>query len=114
MGLESFGIDICKKYVDFAQRIFDRHEIEISRCDALKYKKYHKYDIIYLYQPVNNGDVVRKLIRKIIKDMKKGAHLISIAYLYVNSTNPARNLEAYKGLNTKVGIEGDVFVGEKL
>lgn len=46
------------------------------KADLLTYNKYHEYDILYAYNPINNIDKMLELIDKVIEDMESNTIFI--------------------------------------
>lgn len=65
------GIEIRKKYKS-------HHEgLEVFYKDALKFKEYQHYDVIYAYCPMHNSTKMKALTKVIIDKMASGAILIA-------------------------------------
>lgn len=85
LGLEATGIDLCKEYVELARKIFwysyrDEFILKIQQANALKYKGYGDYDIVYMYHPIRNNDLMQKVVDRVTQQMKPGAFLVAILY----------------------------------
>ena len=66
-GLEVTGIEIDSKLVEIAKKYFINQVIEI---DAMNFKDYNKFDIIYTYTPYQD-DKKQKLLVDLISSKKR-------------------------------------------
>lgn len=81
MGMEAHGIDFCKGYVEMAKDIFDGEcRITIKKKNALRFKEYDQYDVIYMYQPIANAVDMAKLMKRVATKMKPGAYFFGRLY----------------------------------
>jgi len=72
------GIEVDKKLIEEQKSLFGQQSIgNVHNGDALKYKEYNKYDVIYYYVPIEDKELERKLERRIERQMKVGAILIA-------------------------------------
>lgn len=80
LNLNVSGIEIDPNYVKVAKE-FCGLGVKIIKQDALKYKGYGKFDIIYTYQPMRDLSFHDKMIDVIKSQMKIGAVLLE-AYCF--------------------------------
>lgn len=93
------GIDLDERLVRIAKKNFNilkmNDRISVSAGDAVKYKKYYEYNILYLANPFGR-DIMEKVIKRIVGS-KKG----KIRIVYYNPTC-AEVIEKYGGVKKKV------------
>lgn len=68
LGWRAAGIEQNRKYVAIAQELNSGYEI--FRRNALRFKDYNQYDVIFLYWPMPSRENMAKLLRRIFKRMK--------------------------------------------
>lgn len=74
------GLEIDPNLIPIADRLLKENwkESETIQCNALNFKNYKEYDIIYYYHPIEDEDLQKRLERKIEKDAKKGTIVMAI------------------------------------
>lgn len=71
-GLDVHGFDRVPEYVDAAQE----HSLDVFLQDALTYRDYGKFDIVFLNRPCRDAVLERELERKVWQQMRRGAVLL--------------------------------------
>jgi trans-aconitate methyltransferase len=71
-GLDVHGFDRVPEYVDAATE----HGLDVFLQDALTYRDYGKFDIVFLNRPVRDATLERELERLVWSRMRRGAVLI--------------------------------------
>jgi len=67
------GIEVNKNYAKIAQRL---QGVTIHQMDAIKFKNYGQYDVIYLYHPIQNEKKSVGLDRLVRTEMNEDAVLL--------------------------------------
>lgn len=68
-GFDAYGIEIRDTYKSIHDKIcYGR----VFYTDAFKFNTYKEYNVIYLYCPIKNPDLMQELLIKIAKEVKKG------------------------------------------
>jgi len=75
MGCDVSGIEIDRKLINRAKRIFKSDRLNIKCQDILKHD-YSTYDIIYFYRPFYDPKKQTEFEKRIQSQMKKGAYLM--------------------------------------
>ena len=79
LGFEAHGLEYSEKIYDVAKELTGRSSMsKVFKGDMLSFKKYHKYDVLYYYQPMSNVDVMSRFAKKLAKEMKPGAYVIPV------------------------------------
>jgi SAM-dependent methyltransferase len=83
MGMDAEGLDFMAEYVKKAKELIDfyseleywsaHHKDLIFRANALTFKRYAQYDMIYFYRPIAEQNGQMKLEKRILKTAKVGA-----------------------------------------
>lgn len=87
LNLRCEGIEFRTDYKDFL-KVFPK----IHYKKAQNFNFYNEFDIIYLYRPIKEDKPLSELLSIIIKNMKKGAILISPCCNFFASTEEQRIL----------------------
>jgi len=75
IGFDGYGLEYNKKIRDVAKDfIGERHTF---RGDMTTFKNYHKYDVLYYYQPIANSEAMDKFARGLMKAVKCGAYIVA-------------------------------------
>jgi len=69
------GIEYNNKLSEISNLL---HRYPIHNIDAMNFKKYNKYDIIYCWLPFFNEELQLKLEKKIVDESKVGTFLLLI------------------------------------
>lgn len=69
--LKATGMDIDDNLLYKGAEIFG-NEIEFSYANALEYKMYNNYDLIYFYRPFKSDETQQKFENKLFNDILKG------------------------------------------
>jgi SAM-dependent methyltransferase len=72
----AYGLELSKKYCEVSKKMFPRKDNRIINCNALTFKKYKMFDIIYYYCPISDSVIQRKLEQRIFRNAKPGAMII--------------------------------------
>ena len=75
-GFIASGVEYCKKYAEIAKKTSGSHNHIIMQGDALDFKSYKDFDVIYAYRPIANAELMNKLTHKVVDEMKVGAYII--------------------------------------
>ncbi len=73
MGFDAYGLEITEKYVEFARAMYySNHEAKkyIIHADGREFKNYRKFDVIYFYCPMCQGELQKQLERAIYSRAK--------------------------------------------
>jgi len=85
LGFDSYGLELRKELVEEAKNVTaNLHMFKTDRCatnffmlgDALKFKNYSDYDVIYFYCPLFKHELQVKLEKRVQTQAKKGAIVI--------------------------------------
>lgn len=71
---KSCGIEYQQVYADYAKE----SGLDVECCNAFKYNGYGNFDIIYMYHPIMDDLLYKKLVKRILNHMKPGAILIEV------------------------------------
>ena len=58
----------------------DRYPVRIMRGDALEFDRYGDYDVVYMYRPLRDPELMKRLLRRIAAQLKPGAVMIDVYY----------------------------------
>jgi SAM-dependent methyltransferase len=78
-GFDAYGIEYDVKTLNRGKRLFKQFDINADRLmrgDILKFNNYADYDVIYTYNPMQDGNLERKFEAKVLREAKIGAVLI--------------------------------------
>lgn len=89
LGFNAEGLEYNKKIYEVAVR-FLGYSKAIKKGNMLTFKNYHKYDVLYYYQPINDSQVMRDFAKKLAKGMKVGAYVIP------HGANPFGDMKSFK------------------
>ncbi len=99
LGFEkSYGLEYSKNLVEISrhalQDFIQKQKIDIIHGDALQVSPeiYEKTDVIYLFSPIKDNKRMAELTNKIMKNMKNGALLLEMRFVY------AKELQKKTGL----------------
>lgn len=73
LGFDAWGIECNKKYADIAKRI--TFYWKIKKGNALNYKKYNEYDILYFYEPMKSNKI-DKFYKKVLNNAKSPSIIV--------------------------------------
>jgi SAM-dependent methyltransferase len=73
----SHGVEISKEYYDIAKKLTNYCNAYVFHEDALKFKNYHEYDVLYYYCPIADYNKQRELEKLVCECMKPGAILLA-------------------------------------
>lgn len=71
---KSNGIEYLKNYVDTAKSL----GVSILWADAFNFNRYKNYDLIYMYHPIEDTELYKKLLSHIMKNMKIGGYILEV------------------------------------
>jgi len=77
VGFKPYGIEIVPELVKLAKLFTYSLGGWVKRRDALKFKDYDKFDVIYFYCPIKDMKLENRLERLIEDKMRVGAFLIA-------------------------------------
>lgn len=101
-GMKAHGFDIRQKYVDASKRYLKG---AFTVGDAFKFPDYHKYDIVYFYQPFCDSTLARKF-NNLVADASRGI-VLPLYELYNSKLDVNRMLQ--KGWEFRSGYDGQFF-----
>ncbi|MDO8628458.1 MAG: hypothetical protein Q7R56_01760 [Nanoarchaeota archaeon] len=78
INIETHGLEVDPNLACIADYSHLEHQKLTIIEDALKFKKYKDYDIIYYYCPIKDTKLQIRLEKLIERSIKKGAHIIAI------------------------------------
>ena len=79
LGFEAYGLEYSEKIYNVAKELTGQSPMSnVFKGDMLSFKKYHKYDVLYYYQPMSNVDVMSRFAKKLAREMKPGAYVIPV------------------------------------
>lgn len=76
IGFEAHGLEYNTRIYNIALKLTSRYECTIIKGNMLKFERYHKYDVLYYYEPIGNGNLMIKFAEKLAREMKLGAYVI--------------------------------------
>jgi 2-polyprenyl-3-methyl-5-hydroxy-6-metoxy-1,4-benzoquinol methylase len=101
IGFNAYGIDYMGKYVKIAKAamreayFYETNRENIIKADALNFKRYDQFHVIYYYRPIADSKIMHELYKKIMKDMKIGS-----LFIPMNFGHPAHHLpKAFKQID---------------
>jgi len=82
-GFDAYGVEYDPLTLTRGRRLLKQFDIDPKRLmkgDILEYSKYHEYDVLYGYCPMNNSEFEHKFEYKLRLDMKIGALICGLPY----------------------------------
>ncbi|RYH08893.1 methyltransferase domain-containing protein [Tropicimonas sp. IMCC6043] len=76
----AYGMEYDPDYAEAARALFgktDPERLELLEGDALAFESYDYFDVIYLYRPIKDPDLMQQLERKIVNSVRPGTVLIA-------------------------------------
>jgi hypothetical protein len=70
------GIEFNKHTFELAKYFLSDLEAELKRVNALKFKGYSDYNLIYLYNPIANPDIELTLLETIFEQLKNNSVIL--------------------------------------
>jgi len=74
VGFDAYGLEYNEKIYDIAKRFLG--ESRIFKGDMTSFRDYDKYDVLYYYIPIEDGNVMESFAAKLAKAVKPGAYII--------------------------------------
>lgn len=74
------GLELDPGYLALARGLLDRPACgagDVIEADALKFERYDRYDVIYMYQPIRDTDLMADLERRIVDTALPGTVLVA-------------------------------------
>lgn len=74
------GLEFDPGYVSVAKRIIElmrKEECHVFEGDALRFEDYHSYDVIYLYRPLRDPELMQELEARIVGQARPGTIIIA-------------------------------------
>lgn len=106
IGFDAYGLEYNSKIYNIAKRIISSHHI--FKGNMTSFKDYGKYDILYYYLPMADGEAMTKFATKLAKAVKPGAYIIPDGVEYVfNESEEFENIRltsnGYRSVYRKKG-----------
>jgi len=96
VGFDAEGLEYNKKIYKVAKRFAGGYnKCHIIKGNMLTFRNYHKYDILYYYEPIANREVMLSFANRLAKKMKVGAYVIP------NGANPFKGMKAFRRVLSK-------------
>lgn len=74
IGFWAYGLEYNTKIYNVAKKLIGKHNA--IKGDMLTFKNYHKYDVLYYYQPMPDYNLMQDFAIKLAKKMKVGTYVI--------------------------------------
>jgi len=83
LGFKTYGIEFDHKIVQLVKKLHNPQiKKGIIKDDITTYTNYSKYDIIYYYVPIKNGDIMQDCAKRIADQAKDNAIIIPCGFSY--------------------------------
>jgi len=89
IGFSAYGLEYNKKIYEVAKR-FVCVPNAIKKGNMLTFKGYHKYDVLYYYQPICSNGIMSNFANKLAREMKVGAYVVP------HGSNPFKDIKSFK------------------
>lgn len=93
LGYKSIGVEYNEELVKIARRIYSSHIIQYN---ILNIENFLEYDVIYMYRPIDDEKVLKKLMQKIITKAKIGTYFIFMSCDHSFMLSKKENLRLIK------------------
>ena len=71
---KSHGIEYLDSYVRQARKF----GVTLIKADAFNFHRYHNYDLVYMYHPIQDKKLYAELVNTILGRMRKGSILLEV------------------------------------